>query len=158
MTHTTDTSPHASLDRDEVVREISQTWRGIKQHMHVRITERVREEKAASLSQCAVLGNICMHTDMTVKKVASFLGITSPAATQLVRELEEQELLKKVRNPNDSRSAFLLPTTAGKRYLAKAEKMFSAEFEKLLAVLTNEELAEYARLTNKIATSFHDNK
>ncbi len=143
-------------NREEVLREISQTWRGIKQHMHVRISERVRAEGATSLSQCAVLGNICTRTDVTVKRIASFLGITSPAATQLVRELEEQELLKKVPNPEDSRSAFLLPTAAGKRHLAKTEKMFGAEFEKLLAVLTDEELADYARLSNKIAKSFYD--
>src|SRR3989338_2216020 len=144
--------------RDEMLREISQTLRGIKQHMHVRISERVREDGATSLSQCAVLGNICARTDMTVKKIASFLGITSPAATQLVRELEGQELLKKVPNPDDSRSAFLLQTAAGKRHLAKTEKMFSAEFEKLLAILTNKELAEYARLSTKIATSLYEKK
>src|SRR3989338_2311220 len=99
--------------REEVLREISQTWRGIKQHMHVRISERVREDGATSLSQCAVLGNICARTDMTVKKIASFLGITSPAATQLVRELEGQELLEKDPKTDDSRSANLLPTAAG---------------------------------------------
>ncbi|OGG65266.1 hypothetical protein A3I99_03630 [Candidatus Kaiserbacteria bacterium RIFCSPLOWO2_02_FULL_45_11b] len=146
----------SAQSRGEVLREISKTWRGIKQHMHVRISERVREEGAASLSQCSVLGSICAHTDVTVKKIASYLGVTSPAATQIVRELEDQELLKKVPNPDDSRSAFLLPTAAGKRHLAKTEKMFSAEFEKLLAVLTDEELADYARLSNKIAKSFYD--
>src|SRR3990167_3772509 len=105
----------SAQSRGEVLREISKTWRGIKQHMHVRISERVREEGAASLSQCSVLGSICAHTDVTVKKIASYLGVTSPAATQIVRELEDQELLKKVPNPDDSRSAFLLPTAAGKR-------------------------------------------
>lgn len=144
--------------RSEVLRNISKAWLGIKQQMHVRIVERVREGNAASLSQCTVLGSICAHTDVTVKKIASYLGVTSPAATQIVRELEEQELLKKVPNPADSRSTFLVPTTAGKRHLAKSEKLFSGEFEKLLSVLTDEELADYARLTNKIAQSFYDNK
>lgn len=126
--------------------------------MHLRILERVREEDAASLSQCSVLGNICTHTGVTVKKIASYLGITSPAATQIVRELESQDLLKKVPNPDDSRSAFLVPTTAGKKLLAKTEKIFGSEFEKLLAVLTDEELDQYAKLNNKIAQSFYDNK
>ena len=146
----------AELRRAEVLREISQSWLGIKQHMHVRISERAKEEGVASLSQCSVLGNICEHTGVTVKRIASYLGVTSPAATQIVRELETQELLTKVPNPVDSRSAFLLPTTAGKKLLAKTEKMFSAEFEKLLAALTDEELADYARLNNKIAQSFYD--
>jgi DNA-binding MarR family transcriptional regulator len=146
-------SPH---DRSEVLREISQSWLGIKQHMHVRISERAKEDGVASLSQCSVLGSICSHTGVTVKRIASYLGVTSPAATQIVRELEAQELLKKVPNPDDSRSAFLLPTVAGKRLLAKTEKMFNAEFEKLLAALTDEELAEYARLNSKIAKSFYD--
>lgn len=143
-------------DRTKVLREISQAWLGIKQHMHVRLAEQVREKGAASLSQCSVLGNICMHRGVTVKKIAAYLGVTSPAATQIVRELEAQELLKRIPNPVDSRSTFILPTAAGKKMLTKTEKMFSAEFEKLLAVLTDEELAEYARLNNKVAQSFYD--
>jgi len=122
----------------------------------VRISERAKGEGMASISQCSVLGNICVHTGVTVKRIASYLGVTSPAATQIVRELEAQALLTKVPNPADSRSAFLLPTAAGKRLLAKTEKVFNAEFEKLLAVLTDEELADYARLNNKIAQSFYD--
>lgn len=148
--------PTTELRRAEFLREISQSWLGIKHQMHVRISERARGEGMASLSQCSVLGNICSHTGVTVKKIASYLGVTSPAATQIVRELEAQELLKKVPNPDDSRSAFLLPTVGGKRLLAKTEKMFNTEFEKLLAVLTDEELADYARLNNKIAQSFYD--
>jgi DNA-binding MarR family transcriptional regulator len=148
-------APLSPSNREEVLREISKTWRGIKQHMHMRISERVRDEGAASLSQCSVLGNICAHTDVTVKKIASYLGVTSPAATQIVRELEGQQLLKKVPNPSDSRSAFLLPTAAGKKHLAKTEKLFGAEFETMLAVLTDDELADYARLSNKIAKSFY---
>jgi DNA-binding MarR family transcriptional regulator len=146
------------LNRDGVLREISQTWLGIKHHMHLRILERVREEGTASLSQCSVLGNICSHADVTVKKIATYLGVTSPAATQIVRELESQNLLKKVPNPEDSRSAFLVPTTAGKKLLSKTEKIFGSEFEKLLSVLDDEELAVYAKLNNKISKSFYDNK
>lgn len=142
--------------RAELLHDISQTWRGIKQHMHGRILEKVRDEGAASLSQCSVLGSICARTDVTVKKIASYLGITSPAATQIVRELETQDLLKRVPNPDDSRSAFLLPTPSGKRLLSKTEKIFSSEFEKLLTVLTDEELADYARLSTKIFNSFYD--
>lgn len=144
--------------RDEVLREISQTWLGIKHHMHLRILERTREKGTASLSQCSVLGNICSHANVTVKKIASYLGVTSPAATQIVRELESQNLLKKVPNPGDSRSAFLVPTIAGKKLLTKTEKIFGSEFEKLLAALTDEELATYAKLNNKISQSFYDNK
>jgi DNA-binding MarR family transcriptional regulator len=151
-----ETPPHQN--RDGVLRDISQTWLGIKHHMHLRILERVREKGTASLSQCSVLGNICSHADVTVKRIASYLGVTSPAATQIVRELESQNLLKKVPNPEDSRSAFLIPTTAGKKLLNKTEKIFSSEFEKLLTVLTDEELALYAKLNNKIAQSFYDNK
>ncbi len=148
--------PSTPQSRAEFLREISKSWRGIKQHMHGRISERTRGEGMASPSQCSVLGNICVHTDVTVKRIASYLGVTSPAATHIVRELEAQELLKKVPNPDDSRSAFILPTVAGKKLLAKTEKMFSAEFEKMLTVLTDEELADYARLSNKIAKSFYD--
>lgn len=148
--------PLAQPQRTKLLKEISQAWRGIKHHMHVKIQERVREEGAASLSQCSVLGSICTRTDITVKKIAAYLGVTSPAATQVVRELEAKELLKKVPNVEDSRSAFLLPTPAGKKLLAKTEKIFSTEFEKLLTVLTDEELAEYARLSTKILNSFYD--
>lgn len=148
--------PAAARSRTESLREISQSWLDIKQHMQVKISERAKGGGMASLSQCSVLGNICAHRGVTVKRIASHLGVTSPAATQIVRELEAQELLKKVPNPDDSRSTFLLPTSAGKKLLAKTEKMFNAEFEKLLAALTDEELADYARLNNKIAQSFYD--
>lgn len=147
-----------SFDRDAFLREVSKTWLGIKHHMHLRILERIRQEDAASLSQCSVLGNICSQTGVTVKKIATYLGITSPAATQIVRELESQDLLKKVPNPEDSRSAFLIPTPAGKKLLTKTEKIFGSEFEKMLAALTDEELTTYAKLNNKIAKSVYDNK
>ena len=84
--------------------------------------------------------------------IALFLGITSPAATQIVRELETQDMLKKEPNPHDSRSMFLRPTTAGKRWLSRTEKVFDQEFEKLLTPLTDAELIEYARLTKKLTT------
>ncbi len=144
--------------RSEVLSGISQTWLSIKHQMHVRIMERVKEEGAASLSQCSVLGSVCTQTGMTVKKIAAYLGVTSPAATQIVHELERQELIKKVPNPDDSRSAFLTPTPAGKKLLSKTEKVFSSELEKILSILSDEELEQYAKLNNKIAESFYEYK
>lgn len=148
------TSPPST--RAETLQNISNAWRGIKQHMHVRIGERVRAERVTSLPQCMALGSICARTDMTVKKIAELLGITSPAATQLIQELASQDLVKKVPNPEDSRSLLLHPTAAGKRNLAKTDKIVTQEFEKILTSLTDDELAEYARLTKKIATTIYE--
>jgi MarR family transcriptional regulator, organic hydroperoxide resistance regulator len=59
---------------------------------------------------------------LTVKNLATMMGVTGPFITREAGVLIKKGLLKKVKNGKDKRSVYLLPTDHGMRTMHKAMK------------------------------------
>lgn len=101
-------------------------------------------------SQMAVLRILQKNGNINIKDIASHLGITSSATTQIVDELVKKEFLLRKRNAEDRRTVNLtLSEKALVQFNSIKNKSFN-ELYSLFEVLSDEELSDYCKLNNKI--------
>lgn len=103
-------------------------------------------------SQWAVLGVVMEKKEVSVKEIATTLGITSSAATQLVDGLVGNNYLIREADENDRRA---LKITISDKYKLKMRKMKQQALERftdMFKALDDKELALYAKLHSKILT------
>ncbi|MHB1254210.1 MAG: MarR family winged helix-turn-helix transcriptional regulator [Candidatus Humimicrobiaceae bacterium] len=101
-------------------------------------------------SQMAVLRILQKSGNINIKDIAGHLGITSSATTQIVDELVKKEFLLRKRNADDRRTVNLtLSEKAMIQFDSIKNKSFN-ELYSLFAVLSDEELLDYCKLSSKI--------
>ncbi len=104
-------------------------------------------------SQGFVLRFVATNKSANVKALAEALHVTSSAATQLVDGLVEKEYLARGEDPNDRRMCTLLLTEKAKKEFKEFKEQGLAKMTELFSVLSDQELATFARLNKKIAES-----
>ncbi len=105
-------------------------------------------------SQWMTLNLIHRGESVSVKDIRLVFAISSSAATQLVGELIKKHCVVKGTNPIDNRTAVIRLTPRTKQMMARAQRTALAHMSRLFSKLTDEEFADYARLNQKIISSF----
>lgn len=116
---------------------------------------RAKEASGIPGSQWMVLGVLMRRGEMSVRELAKTLGITSSAATQLVDELVAKKYIARVESAKDRRALILSLTSFARKKLGAFKKAHLKRLLAVFAALTDAELAEYARLSKKIASEDH---
>ena len=111
-----------------------------------------------SRSQIELLHVLNSHTDLSVKKVADYLGVSLSAVTQLTEPLVESGLVKRSVDPNDRRVAKLSLTSKGGRKLAQVRKKFFDGTRTIMQNLTETELKSLEAVFNKMLLSAKNQK
>jgi DNA-binding MarR family transcriptional regulator len=93
---------------------------------------------------------LARHESRSIKELATELGMTSSACTQLVDILVQQRLLTRTENRQDRRKTSITLTEAGKKNLGLVQKQRAKYFTKLLAPLTDKEIVTLVNLQQKI--------
>lgn len=137
--------------REKLMENLLQTMSTMRHRLMVGYHHQKR--KVITPSQACVLRFVAENPTVNVKTIAETLHITSSAATQLISSLVKKGYLLQKITPEDRRvrALFLSP---------KANKLFNEfkaqglkKMEVLFKPLTDEELAQYAALNQKIADS-----
>jgi len=85
-----------------------------------RVCERACLETGISLPQYRLLVSISGQPQRA-SELAAHVGVSRPTLTSLVDGLEQSDLLRRVRVPNDRRGIQLEPTEEGLKAIARAE-------------------------------------
>lgn len=85
----------------------------------------------------------------TASRLASRLGISVSAVTQLIDGLAEAGILERRRDPNDGRRTRVVMTGHGRRLYARFDEARLAQAEAFLRELDDEEVRTLARLLSK---------
>jgi DNA-binding MarR family transcriptional regulator len=106
-----------------------------------RMARRLRQEAGVSLgpSQVAALATIERHGPLSPSELAQIERIKRPTATRIVRHLEEEGLVQRVRDPADGRASILSATGAGRRLLKRLRERKTAYLAKRLGDLDAED-------------------
>lgn len=110
-------------------------------------------EMQVTHSQWAVLQLVKMNGTISIKNLASLLGTTSSATTQIVDSLVNKELLFRKRNPQDRR---VLKVALTEKSIIQFDSIRSNSFttlSSLFDVLDDDELLKYCELSDKITRS-----
>jgi len=104
-----------------------------------------------SLVEHRALGHLAKGHDCDVQTVGQGAGLSRSGATRLVNRLEERGLLVKERSSEDARVCCVGLTAEGRRSLSKAERVFVARLERILAGLPQEMRAKVTEVLPVLA-------
>jgi len=96
--------------------------------------------------QMEILHFIGTSGEKTMKSIADFLKITPPSVTELIREMERKNLIKRVSDKQDKRITFIsLTDTAKKNYISISKKK-EAILNKMTSKLNKEDKETLKRI------------
>ena len=137
------------LDRKKTIEDIIAKIYALRQRIMSELNE-LFKAMGLTHTQMMVLRIIQNNENMSIKDLASALGITSSATTQIVNGLVNKDYLARKRNPLDRR---ILKLALTDKALAQIASIKSKSFSGLYAVfdaLSDTELIQYFKLSAKI--------
>jgi DNA-binding MarR family transcriptional regulator len=102
-------------------------------------------------SQWMILRTVWKNGGLSVKKIAENLKISSSAATQLIDGLVKKDYVTRDAAPNDRRSLIIQISPHAKQKIEEMKEKSYQRLAQLFAVLSDEELQQYAQMNAKIA-------
>jgi DNA-binding MarR family transcriptional regulator len=103
-----------------------------------------------SMTHFAVLTLLRHHDAMPMHRLADLIGASMPSVTGIVDRMEERGLVERVRVPDDRRVVLVQPTRAGLDLVDEAELVRSDLIKQALGRLSEDELAELARIVTRL--------
>ena len=86
-----------------------------------------------SIAAIAALLELHQHGDQSVSQLATDIGLSVAATSQLIERLVQEKLVTRTESAEDRRRKQLALTTAGRRLLTKMEKSYSTAAERVFA-------------------------
>lgn len=110
----------------------------------VRLARRLRSQPDEGLTptMLSALAAIEAHGPVTLGELAAAEQVRPPTVTRVVGALDEQGLIVRTTDPDDRRVTRVELTEAGQALLAEARGRRDAELARLLAELSDDELAQ----------------
>ncbi len=87
--------------------------------------------------------------DTSAVRIAEEVGLTRPRITQIIDDLEEQGLAKRVKDPHDARKIRVTITRKGKKLVAGTRQSFQKIIEDYGAVIGQDQLEELTGILNE---------
>ena len=123
-------------------------WVEVAMHLSMRNFMLYSKENNLSMSQIGTLFHLHGKGTMGVTDVGEHLGITSPAASQLIERLVQQNLIERTEDPNDRRVRQLKLTEMGQDVLRKGIHARQSWMIKLAAALSPVEQEQVIHVLN----------
>lgn len=101
-------------------------------------------------SQWLVLGYVARHAKASIKDISAALGISSSAATQIVRELVKSGCVVKRSDPEDARAVAVDLSAKARKDLKELREGMLRNYDRLFTALSDREFTLYVRLNEKI--------
>ncbi len=133
---------------ENIIESIYAIRKKISAEMHLFFTE-----AQITHSQWLMLHIIEKKGALSIKEIASLLGTTSSAATQLVDSLVNKGLAARKRNPRDRRVLIIELTAQAKKQFESIKSKSFDTMASLFDALGDDELLKYFEINNKIITN-----
>ena len=103
-----------------------------------------------SMAQLHVLATLHEQGEMTVGALADALSISAPSASAVADRLVERGLLSRERSEDDRRIVRLSLSASGRQLVEQIHGLGADQFRRILAELSDDELADLARIALRI--------
>jgi DNA-binding MarR family transcriptional regulator len=130
---------------DTPLTETLSTWAETFTHGTMREMHRLLRGRGVSLSQFSVLMRLQHGGGCGVSDIGMYLGVSNPAASQLIDRLVEMNLLERSEDPADRRQRRLALTTQGQALLQEVIETRLRWLQNLAAALPPAEQPQVAR-------------
>ena len=95
----------------------------------------------------------CKNIEANQVDIEKEFNLKNPTVTGLINRLEERGYIKRVRSDKDKRYNKLELTESGREILNKGKRKAQENEEKLLKILTDDEIKELKRILTKIVNN-----
>jgi len=119
----------ADIPRETDLEQVQPEWRDIS-------------ELRATTGQVRLLRILMRTQRCTMQKLAEQLDVAPPTVTAMVKRLLSQGFVERLRDEEDWRMVWILPTERGQRAVALYDQLRRASLQRRLAHLTQEEQAQ----------------
>ena len=116
-------------------------WLGVVMHNSMRNLSRFARERGYSIAQLMALNHINRKGPCGITDFGEEMGISSPAASQLLDRLAQQGLIERTEDPADRRSKLVALTAEGQTILEESLHARQGWLADLETSLTADELA-----------------
>ena len=137
-------------DRKEQIAGLVDNLRAVYKGM-VKFGPSFLNELNITYTQLIILGLVRENEGMSVKKLAGTMGTTSSAATQQINNLVKRGYLVREESNADRRLVRIRLSSEMDKQVEAIDARFVEQFSAFFVRISDEELAEYCRLTAKIA-------
>ena len=117
---------------------------------------RPREDRHAPRSYMKLLYSLENNNDQSASELAETLDIRPSSLSQLLDSMERDQVIVRVKDPDDMRITRISIEDEGKKILEKHEEVKKEEEEKLAAWLTDEEKDDFIRIANKLSQKLEE--
>src|ERR1700745_3578638 len=108
--------------------------------------------------QIEILFVIAHRSDQTIGELATAMGITNGAATQMIEVMVKRDLVVRVADQNDRRVTHVELSEAGKKLALELRRRHGAFMSKLLEGLGEDEIERLVVLMRKVRTCIEANQ
>jgi DNA-binding MarR family transcriptional regulator len=122
----------------------------VREVLELKILRRVSAHPLA-LSQFHLLKLISLKGQHQVGQVASFLGVSAPAASKNIDKLERLGLVIRRQSTSDRRATLLEPSPEGRRLVEDFETLKSAQLEPVLSQFDSTEVRQLTHLLERFS-------
>jgi len=136
-------------NRKKLIEELLESVHTIK-HNFVLDSHSFSDNAQVTYSQWIVLRVVRQYGGIGIKEIASKLGITSSAATQLVDGLAKRGYLKREESPEDRRALKISLSDKGQEKISGMKTRSLERLSSIFDVFDDVELAKYCELNKKI--------
>lgn len=144
------------VNRKEIMEELLQNMHKIRHKFWASCAS--KKELDVTPSQGFVLRFVAENESVNVKMIAEALHVTSSAATQLIDSLVSKGYLVRKENVDDRRVVSISLSDVARKAFKKYKEDNLQNIRELFEVLSDEELAHYAKLNKKIIKGITNNQ
>lgn len=90
-----------------------------------------------TLPQLLCLAAVVADEGMTSRQIAAEIHVGASTLVGVLDRLQAKGLVARVRDPRDRRQVHIVPTAAGRRFIAKAPSAFGEAFDEAFATLSD---------------------
>lgn len=135
--------------REEYIKSIINYLHKSKQETCCRISK--IPGSSITPSEWAALSVIYSKEGINTKDIASKLGVTVSAASQILKNLEKNELVRRTIDPVDRRFSHISLSAKSKKTMKAMQEAINESFAEMFSVLSDEELKTLAKLHKKVS-------
>lgn len=145
-----------SVERD-LARGLMDTFKRLNRVIHMNMFKSFEpKQKMTPLFVMIRLNKANSRGGMRVSEIASSIGITVPAVTQILTSLEKSGLVHRAMDPDDRRAVRVVLTPEGEAMLDPALKSYDESFSALVNYLGMADSAKLFELLTKVERFFVD--
>lgn len=127
------------------ISELAELTMYLQRFFLVSLTERVTLKKI-SIPQYTLLGFLSVNEHLTMGKLASLMGHTTPATTGLVDRLSQAELIERFATPADRRQVLVRITNKGRSLVEEMKTELISNLNSISNSLSKEDQQAWHRI------------